>query len=172
MRLSASSISVTESPAVGQTLVKKIFTRNASYTILTFHDFLSSFFTLAASLYLSMTSLFRYFAGTMNLYSVFYLYDKNSSFQAAEQGSEIVVKQVLNNFECFSFWGPGQKSFLSLIIFYFQAVSRLNSVSATASPYPNRLNCRIDQIYFNQFDISFRRGPSTVSSPMDLKKNR
>jgi len=47
--------------------------------------------------------------------------------KAAEQGSEIVVKQ---------------------------AVSRLNSVSATASPYPNR------------------RGPSTVSSPMDLKKNR
>jgi len=47
--------------------------------------------------------------------------------KAAEQGSEIVVKQ---------------------------AVSRMNSVSATASPYPNR------------------RGPSTVSSPMDLKKNR
>jgi len=47
--------------------------------------------------------------------------------KAAEQGSEIVVKQ---------------------------AVSRLNSVSATASPYPNR------------------RGPSTVSAPMDLKKNR
>jgi len=47
--------------------------------------------------------------------------------KAAEQGSEIVVKQ---------------------------AVSRLNSVSATASPYPNR------------------RGPSTVSTPMDLKKNR
>jgi len=47
--------------------------------------------------------------------------------KAAEQGSEIVVKQ---------------------------AVSRLNSVSSAASPYPNR------------------RLPSTVSTPMDLKKNR
>ena len=45
----------------------------------------------------------------------FYLYDKNCSFQAAEQGSEIVVKQVLNNFECFYFWGPGRGLYSSLL---------------------------------------------------------
>ena len=57
----------------------------------------------------------------------------------------------------------------------FQAVSRLNSVSATASPYPNRSATFLNFLFINYFMASpviFRRGPSTVSSPMDLKKNR
>ena len=57
----------------------------------------------------------------------------------------------------------------------FQAVSRLNSVSATASPYPNRSAKFLNKSFFSYYlasPVIFRRGPSTVSSPMDLKKNR
>ena len=108
--------------------------KKASIAILTCHDILQIFFTLAASLCFSMTKVIficMYILQGGWIFFCFYIFDKRSSFQAAEQGSEIVVKQV--RFLLWIIW-----LLLSLIVSVCQAVSRLNSVSATASPYPNR----------------------------------